>query len=194
MSPKTAGGSSSTLAPHDDGLGADVPEDDTILRQWVLTNLTRYRTLVERVTGRIDVWDGAALFDTESPNVFDNAAVLRRPVTATEVEELVETAHLFFPPDRPWLLLSAWPLPNLASAGLQLMGHPPFMMRPAGPPVDARQAVDGLEIREVTPDLGADLHPDTRGGLRPAGYADIAVVGPACVRPRHQGLPRVRQR
>ena len=33
------------------------------------------------------------------------------------------------------------------------MGHPPFMMRPAGAPVDARQTVEGLEIREMTPDL-----------------------------------------
>ena len=44
--------------------------------------------------------------------MFDNAAVLRRPVTATEVEELIETAHVFFPAERPWLLLSAWPLPE----------------------------------------------------------------------------------
>ena len=135
------------------GWEPNVPEDDSIMRQWVLTNLTRYRTLVERVRGQMDVWEVAALFDTGSTMVFDNAAVLRRPPTADELDELIDTAHIFFAPDRPWLLLSAWPLPNLEKAGLQLMGHPPFMMRPAGAPLDARQTVEGLEIREITPDL-----------------------------------------
>jgi hypothetical protein len=165
----------------------DIPEDDSILRQWVLTNLTRYRTLVERVTGRIDVWDGAALFDTESPNVFDNAAVLRRPVTAAEVEELVETAHVFFPAERPWLLLSAWPLPNLGSAGLQLMGHPPFMMRPAGAPVDARQAVDGLEIREVTADLAPTFARTLEAGFGMAGASTSPWSNPKAFGPDLNG-------
>ena len=64
----------------------DLPDDDTLLRQWVLTNLTRARTFVERVDGRMDVWDAAALFDTGSPVMLDNAVMLRRPVTATELD------------------------------------------------------------------------------------------------------------
>jgi hypothetical protein len=127
----------------------DVPEDDTLLRQWVLTNLTRYRTFVERVDGRIDVWDAAALFDTASSLVFDNAVVLRRPISNDELDELIDTAHVFFAPDRPWLLMSVWPLPDLTTAGLQLMGHPPFMMRPPGPPKDARPGPAGLEITRI---------------------------------------------
>jgi len=134
----------------------DTPDDDTVLRQWVLTNLTRYRVLTERVEGRIDVWDAAALFDTGSSVVFDNAAVLRRPMSTDELTELVDTAHVFFPGERPWLLFSAWPLPDLTDAGLTLMGHPPFMFRPAGePPHAARQSVDGLEIVRVAPDQAA---------------------------------------
>lgn len=138
----------------------DLPDDDSVLRQWVLSNLTRYRTLVERVRGRIDVWDAAALFDTESSVVFDNAAVLRRPTAASELDELIDTAHVFFPDERPWLVLSAWPLPDLTEAGLQLMGHPLFMMRPAGQPAGGRLEVDGLEIREVTREL-APVFADT---------------------------------
>ncbi len=157
----------------------DVPEDDSILRQWVLTNLTRYRTLVERVRGRIDVWDAAALFDTESPVVFDNAAVLRRPTSADELEELIDTAHIFFAEDRPWLLLSAWPLPDLESAGLQLMGHPPFMMRPAGPPTRGPQTVDGLEIRAVTPDLVPVFAETLEAGFGAAGATVSPLADPA---------------
>src|SRR6185312_8812740 len=87
--PKRAARRSSTLGPMMTGWEPNVPEDDSILRQWVLTNLTRYRTLVERVRGQIDVWDVAALFDTGSTAVFDNAAVLRRPPTAKELDELI---------------------------------------------------------------------------------------------------------
>jgi hypothetical protein len=131
----------------------DTPDDDTVLRQWVLTNLTRYRVLTERVGGRIDVWDAAALFDTASPGVFDNAAVLRRPMTPDELSELIDTAHVFFSHERPWVLFSAWPLPDLTDAGLTLMGHPPFMFRPAGEsPLGARLDVDGLDIVRVSPD------------------------------------------
>jgi hypothetical protein len=130
----------------------DTPDDDTVMRQWVLTNLTRYRVLTERVGGRIDVWDAAALFDTASSVVFDNAAVLRRPMAPEELSELIDTAHVFFSHERPWLLFSAWPLPDLTDAELSLMGHPPFMLRPAGePPLGARRVVEGLEIVRVSP-------------------------------------------
>jgi hypothetical protein len=129
----------------------DVPDDDSALRQWVLTNLTRYRTIIERVEGRIDVWDAAALFDAGSPVLFDNAVVLRRPVSNDELDEIIDTARIFFPTERPWLLMSVWPLPDLAAAGLSLMGHPPFMMRPPGTPVDPRRGPGGFEIRRVAP-------------------------------------------
>jgi hypothetical protein len=161
----------------------DVPEDDSILRQWVLTNLTRYRMLVERVRGRTDVWDGAALFDTGSTTVFDNAAVLRRPPSATELDELIDTAHIFFSADRPWLLLSAWPLPDLGKAGLQRLGHPPFMMRPAGAPVEARPTVVGLEIHEMTPDLAPLFAQTLEAGFEMPGAAASPWSKPAAFGP-----------
>jgi hypothetical protein len=161
----------------------DVPDDDSVLRQWVLTNLTRYRTLVERVRGQIDVWDAAALFDTGSSVVFDNAAVLRRPMTADEVDELIDTAHIFFSDERPWLLLSAWPLPDLAQGGLQLMGHPPFMMRVAGAPAGGRRTVEGLEIRSVTPELAPVFAETLEAGfgmadVKSSPWADPGAFGP----------------
>jgi hypothetical protein len=149
----------------------DVPDDDSALRRWVLTNLTRYRTITERVDGRIDVWDGVALFDAGSPVVFDNAAVLRRPLSNDELSEAIDTAHVFFPPDRPWLLLSAWPLPDLAEAGLSLMGHPPFMMRPAGDPANRREGPEGFEIRPVTPDDAATFGVTLEAGFGMPGAA-----------------------
>jgi hypothetical protein len=149
----------------------DVSEDDSALRQWVLTNLTRYRTIIERIDGRIDVWDAAALFDAASPVVFDNAVVLRRPVSTDELDEIIDTARVFFPPERRWLLLSAWPLPDLTDAALTLMGHPPFMMRPAGPPTDRRGGPANFEIREVTPAEAATFGATLETGFGMPGAA-----------------------
>jgi hypothetical protein len=130
----------------------DVPDDDTLLRQWVLTNLTRYRTLVERLDGRMDVWDAVALFDSGSPVIYDNAAVLRRPVSADELEELIDTAHVFFPSERAWILMSVWPLPDLGPSGLTLIGHPPFMVRLPAPAEIRTAQPDGFEVRRVDAD------------------------------------------
>jgi hypothetical protein len=149
----------------------DVPDDDTLLRQWVLTNLSRYRTLVERLDGRIDVWDAAALFDTGSPVVFDNAAVLRRPVTADELEELIDTAHLFFPAERPWLLMSVWPLPDLGAAGLALVGHPPFMVRWPDATTAPTSGPPGFEIRRVDADAVAPFAATLEEGFGMPGAA-----------------------
>ena len=58
----------------------------------------------------------------------------------------------FLPGDRPWLLVSAWPMPTLTGKGWHLVGHPPFMMRPVGgeaPPVPP-----SLRIAEVVDDAG----------------------------------------
>jgi hypothetical protein len=47
----------------------------------------------------------------------------------------------------PFMLFSAWPTPNLRRVGFGLVGHPPMMLRPAGPYESSRP--DGLEIRRV---------------------------------------------
>lgn len=155
----------------------DLPDDDTLLRQWVLTNLTRARTFVERVDGRMDVWDAAALFDTGSPVMLDNAVILRRPVTATELDELIDTAHVFFPAGRSWLLMSVWPLPDLSAAGLQLMGHPPFMVRPPTPDYQPTNP-PGLEIRRITPDEAATFATTLETGFGLPGASNSAWADP----------------
>jgi hypothetical protein len=85
--------------------------------------------------------------------VFDNFATLLQPPSMVDLERIVEAVGAFFPPERAFLLASPWHLGDLSDHGLQLMGHPPLMLRPAGgaaPPVPA-----GLRIEEVTDDDGA---------------------------------------
>lgn len=127
----------------------DVPVDDSLLRQFVLGNVARYRYLAG-VLGTTDrPIEGGVLFDAGSRVVFDNALVLTRPPT-DDIYPLIEEAKSTFDASTPWIVLSAWPLPDLSATGLQLMGHPPVMFRPAGPPgPSARLQVDGLEIVEI---------------------------------------------
>ncbi|MCE3555478.1 N-acetyltransferase [Pseudonocardia sp. RS11V-5] len=65
--------------------------------------------------------------------MFLNAAVSAGPVDldaarAVGAVAAVDTVR----PGRPWLLVTPHPTPDLRPAGLQLMGHPHFMVRPAG--------------------------------------------------------------
>ena len=63
-----------------------------------------------------------------SPCLFLNVA------TATGALDVDAAARpsTFFPDGRPFALLCPLPTPDLRAAGLRLMGHPPFMVRPAG--------------------------------------------------------------
>ena len=84
--------------------------------------------------GRVERTDVAAVADTGSPILFDNNVCFLRPVTADEARAAVAEALALMPPERPFVVLSAWPIPDAGDLGIQLMGHPPFMFRLAGPP------------------------------------------------------------
>ena len=48
----------------------------------------------------------------------------------------------------PFAITAPFPTPDLRADGFSLLGHPPFMIRPAGPAPE-RPAPPGLEISEV---------------------------------------------
>lgn len=130
------------------GWEADVPAEDSLLRAYVLATAERSEQLAHAGGGRCTVTDTAAFADSGSPVLFDNAVVLTRPLTADEARATIEDALDFFPATTPFVVFSAWPIPGGGDLGIALMGHPPFMFRPAGPPPDGHDA--GLDLREVT--------------------------------------------
>ena len=71
---------------------------------------------------------GLVLADASSPCLFLNVAVATEPPDAGAAARIAA----FFPPGRSFLLVSPLPTADLRPAGLVLMGHPPFMVRPAG--------------------------------------------------------------
>lgn len=122
--------------------------DDSILRAFVLSTAEVTTWIATRVGGRSQRWDEVAAADAGSPMLFDNFAVLLAPPTYVDLRSAIARLTEFFPPERHFVLLSAWPTPDLSAYGFALMGHPPFMTRAAGgaaPPVP-----EGLRIVEAT--------------------------------------------
>ncbi len=91
----------------------------------------------------------AVLADMGCAEVFGNVALLLQPAE----RRVVDRALRFFGPASPFMLMSPWPTDDLAGLGLQLVGHPPFMLRPAGvQPAPAERS--GLRITEVSDAAG----------------------------------------
>jgi hypothetical protein len=129
------------------GWEADLDAGDSLLRRFVLATADRGESVALMIGGQAVRTEAFSASDPASPVIFDNAAVLLQPPEYLDLNDAVHSILDFYPPERHFVLLSPFPTPDLSSFGLQLMGHPPFMYRPAGgqaPPVPT-----GLEIRDV---------------------------------------------
>ncbi|GIJ47721.1 hypothetical protein Val02_46070 [Virgisporangium aliadipatigenens] len=161
------------------GWEPDLPVRDSVLRQFIFAYADRTREMAASVGGRAERDDELSLADLGSPFLFDNAAVVLRP--PRDVGSLVDRASAFFPGERSWVLLCAWPTPDLSTHGLSLMGHPPLMLRPPFSGVAAEPA--GLRIVPVAnaADLDAFRRVLVEGYPLPAGQegaiADPRVLG-----------------
>jgi hypothetical protein len=132
-----------TERPLETGHLDDTPVDDTLLRRY-LHNQADLAALIAtagggRVVRRTDVV--VAAFDT--PVAYQNNAVLLRPLAGLDDEVLDAVEDVLTEPHG--LLMSAWPTPDLARRGWQLMGHPTFVVRPPQP-----DTPDPTRVRRVT--------------------------------------------
>ncbi len=129
------------------GWEPELDPGDSLLRRFVLANADRATTLAELAGGRAMRTPAFAAADPESPVLFDNAAVLLQPGEYVDLASAIDEIVGFYPADRHFVVLSAFPTPDLGRHGLELMGHPPLMYRPAGGSAPLPPA--GLEIVEV---------------------------------------------
>ncbi len=106
---------------------------DTLLRRFLFGFADRLAAMADGVGGRLRRTREAAYADPHSAFVFDNGVVLLQPPGVADIHRVVREALAFYPPERTWILFSAWPLPDLAPSGLELVGHPPFLLRAAAP-------------------------------------------------------------
>ncbi len=129
------------------GWEPDTPASDSLVRQFLEGTAERGEFLAETVGGRATREAGVAMVDLESPVWFDNTAVLLAPCELLDRAQVVGAINEFYPRERTALVFSAFHTWDLSADGFELVGHPPFMVRPPGesPP----RGVAGLEIRAV---------------------------------------------
>jgi GNAT superfamily N-acetyltransferase len=133
---------------HDDladGWGPADPLDDTFSRAGVESLADRVRhhaTALGRDAIDDGRWVAAALADG---GLFSNAGIVVRP--QHDWSWAAPALASLAPAGVPKLLMSPFPTPDLRGDGLQLVGHPPFMVRPAGG--DPPSTPTGVEIRRV---------------------------------------------
>ena len=166
---------------NDDGLTtgweAETPAEDSLLRAYVLTTAERSEAIADAAGGRVLRTEDASMADSGSPVLFDNAVTLLRPLAAEAARAAVTEAIAFYPPDRPFAVLSSWPVPDAGDLGIELMGHPPFMFRPAGPPPADHDV--GLELREVDDEESLAVFFATIVEAYPMPAATSAIADPA---------------
>lgn len=128
------------------GWEPDVPVEDTILRRYVFNSADRVEHMATATGGRAQRLEHVCTGDMHAPSAFGNQAILLRPLHEAGAEAMVDTLRASF--TGPHVLFSAWPTPDLRRHGYALVGHPPFMIRPAGgsAPVRPRE----LNVIEAT--------------------------------------------
>lgn len=147
------------------------PAGDSLTLAAVRAMTDRAATWAEAAGGTVRRAGELLVADALSPCVFLNAAVSAGPV------DLAAARAANVGPDRPCLLVTPHPTPDLRAAGLQLMGCPHFMVRPAGgaappPPRD-------ITVTEVHDPAGlADWSAVLAAGFpAPASPAPVALLG-----------------
>jgi hypothetical protein len=129
------------------GWEPSLPAEDSLLRRYLLANAERAAFMARCAGGRQRRDDDLALADPRSAVLWDNMAILLQPPAYLDLDSTMARLFGFYPPERHFSFLSPWPIQDLSGYGLELMGHPPLMLRTAGgdPPV----MPEGLRIVRV---------------------------------------------
>ena len=121
-----------------DGWEPDLPAEDTLVRQAVHAHAS-WSVEVARNAGRPwraePGWAGGWIGDR---GALTNPVVLLRP--PADPQAVVQEIDSLFPAHVPYILISAWPVPQLRRHGLTLIGHPPLMVRFPGSATDSDAA------------------------------------------------------
>jgi GNAT superfamily N-acetyltransferase len=119
-------------------------------------------------------WNDAWAADPISLSPIPNSATVIQPLEASRTGELIDRLRNFYGEvaGAPFVLWSAWRLPDLRARGFELLGHPPLMVRLAGEALpDAPPALRVVEVTDA-PTLADFEHVSIDGypieELRPA--------------------------
>src|SRR5436190_2199902 len=140
-----------TETQPENGARHSTPDGDNLLLDFARADTATFGAITRSsggVTAQIEGL-GLHLHDTGSPTPYGNIAGLTSPLSAADTLRAIEALREFYGarPGGPYFLFSPWPTEDLAGHGLDLVGHPPFMVRPAG---GSLPAVPGLDVVEVS--------------------------------------------
>jgi hypothetical protein len=139
------------------GWESDVPVDDSILRRFLYCWASACATFAAAAGGRTLRTPDFAAADYGRPSGWFNSATLLAPPDPARFDAVLDDVEAFFGSGTgEAMLLSAWPLPDLAPRGWRLQGHPPLLVRPpaglvpppACPPVDIFDVADAAGLAE----------------------------------------------
>jgi GNAT superfamily N-acetyltransferase len=130
------------------GWEPDTASTDTLAVACLRAMADRAAVWAHAAGGRVERAAGVVLADALSPCPFLNVATSAGAVDVDAARAIAA----FFPPERPFVLLTPHPTPDLGPAGLAPMGHPPLMVRPAGGASVSVPA--GVTVEEVRDPVG----------------------------------------
>jgi hypothetical protein len=171
-----------TERPLETGWLPDTPVDDSLLRQFLSNQADAQAVLAGAVGGRVERTPDVVLTDLGVADAMLNQAVLLRPLTGP-TDPVVELVADFFR-GAHGSMLSAWPTPDLAGRGWQLVGHPMFVARGAwgsapavAPGVDVRIATSAADLA-LAEQLAVDGYPMPElAGLPPNTVFGASLIG-----------------
>lgn len=156
-----------SAAELEDGYGPGTPRGDNLLNDFAQGEGDAYAEIARARGDRVveDERFDLMMTDGGSPTPFGNIVVPRRPLLSDKWPAAAGTMHAFYAEQSggPFLVMSAWPTPDLRALGFGRIGHPPLMVRAAGPipdPPSVGPPVTGFEITRVVDAAAAAVFED----------------------------------
>jgi hypothetical protein len=131
----------------------DTDIGDNLLRQFLFNQAAFADIFAERYEGTTARTDEVALAASRCAVPYFNEALPFRPILSTDDPLLDEIDGFFADSDASmWVILSAWPMPDLRGRGWELGGHPAFVIRTPGAPLrdPAPRPGTDLQVRRAT--------------------------------------------
>lgn len=146
-----------TDAGLETGWGSATPDEDNAFIAFVRNQGDLSTAIALGSGGRAEVADGVVMSDTGGPVGYLNQSVPQRPLRDVD-DPVLDQIDGFWQGEvnRPHMLFSIWPTPDLAPRGWSLVGHPALVARPPGahqptapPGVEVEVAEDATALAEA---------------------------------------------
>jgi hypothetical protein len=133
------------------GWEADLAVGDSLLRRYLFCWAALCETFARAAGGRSITTPRFAAADYRRPSGWFNSATLLQPALGVSLDEVLDDVESFFAGGRGSVhLWSPWPTPDLSARGWELIGHPPFLVRPPASllPPPAPPAVEVADVAD----------------------------------------------